>query len=136
MGKIQIELDDYVKAPNGSLLIKKNGKWVTTTFEELSKDQNEELKKIEGIDTKVKNLSRNIQHFKIYAKSHFMVVFNAFKIAILGGSIDVADKELLDLDKAVVGGKIPVEEAIKMHPFLEQLFNELYVNAEEVYKEV
>ena len=136
MGKIQIELDDYVKAPNGSLLIKKNGKWVTTTFEELSKNQSEKLKQIEDIDSKVENLSRNVKHFKVYAKSHFMVVFNAFKIAILGGSIDVADKELLDLDKAVVGGKIPVEEAIKMHPFLEQLFNELYVNAEEVYKEV
>lgn len=136
MGKILIELDDYVKAPDGSLLVKKNGKWVTTTFEELSKSQSEKLKQIEDINKKLDNLSRNIQHFKIYAKSHFMVVFNAFKIAILGGALDVADKELLDLDEAVILNKISVEDAIKKHPFLEKLFNELYVNNEEVYKEV
>lgn len=136
MGKIQIELDDYVKAPNGSLLIKKNGKWVTTTFEELSKNQSEKLKQIEDIDSKVENLSRNVKHFKVYAKSHFMVVFNAFKIAILGGSLDVTDKDLLDLDEAVILDKISVEDAVKKHPFIEMLFNKLYVNAEEVYKEV
>lgn len=136
MGNIEISLDDYKKAPEGSLLIKINGKWTTISLEELIRKVNVRNKDINKISNDVENLNRNLKNFDLYAKSHFVVVFNAFKIAVLGGALDVTDKELLDLDKAVVGGEIPVEEAIKMHPFLEQLFNELYLKNVSVYKEV
>ena len=136
MGKVEISLDDYVNAPDGSILIKRNGVWVAVSPNELNKDSKNKKQEIEKIAQDVANLSRNIKHFKVYAKSHFMVVFNAFKIAILGGTLDVFDKELLNLDEKVMNNEISVEKAIKMHSFLEGLFNKLYVNNEEVYKEV
>lgn len=136
MGKVEISVDDYVNAPNGSLLIKINGKWVAMTLKELLDYSNIKLKDDSKLSVDIQNISRNIKHFSTYAKSHFMVVFNAFKIAILGGLIDVSDKELLDLDEQVLQNKISVQDAIKKHPYIENLFNQLFVDNEEVYKEV
>lgn len=136
MGNIEISLDDYRKASEGSLLIKRNGKWSTISIEELIRKVNIRNKDINKISNDVENLNRNLKNFDVYAKSHFMVVFNAFKIAILGGALDVTDRKLLDLDEEVILDKVSVEEAVKKHPFIEKLFNELYLKNVAVYKEV
>ena len=132
MAKIDIELKDYVNAPDGSLLIKKNGKWVVTDFEEVNKINEEKFKNFENLATDFEALARNSKHFVDYAKSHFLVVFNYFKIKILSGEIDVVDEEILKLDEAVLNEKISVEEAIKKHEFLKSVFEKLYLSDKEM----
>ena len=102
MAKIEVELEEFTKGKEGSILIKKNGKWGFTTFDELNKENADKLKKFDGLKGDFDALARNNKHFVTYAKSHFMVVFNAFKIKVLSGDLDVEDEEVLKLDEAVL----------------------------------
>lgn len=132
MAQINIELHDYVDAKDGSLLIKKNGKWAVTNFEELNKENAEKLKSLEQLKPDFDALARNNKHFIKYAKSHFMVVFNTFKIKILSGDIDETDEEVLKLDEAVLNDEISVEEALKKHQFLQETFDKIYQDKEMI----
>lgn len=124
---INIPIQNYVDAPDGSMLIRKDGKWELLLFEEINKENVSRIESLEKIPAQLENMANNILHFSIYAKSHFIVVFNSFKIKILGGDITVADEELLHLDQLVLEDKISVEEAIKKHEYLEATFNALYI---------
>lgn len=132
MGRINIELDDYANAKDGSLLIKKNGKWTITNFDELNKQNEETLGKLENLEPKFNALARNNKHFVDYAKSHFFVVFNYFKIKILSGEIDVVDEEVLRLDEAVLNDEISVADAIEKHEELKRVFTKLYLEKKEM----
>lgn len=131
MAQVNIELSDYANAKDGSILIKRNGKWVITNFDELNKANVEEFKKYELLSVEVEALKKNAKHFVDYAKSHFLVVFNYFKIKILSGEIDVLEDELLRLDESVLNGEISVEEAIQKHEFLQKVFTQLYLDEKE-----
>ena len=138
MAKIDIELGDYVNAADGSLLIKKNGHWTVTSFAELNKVNDPKFKGLEELKSNYLGLKNNAKHFVTYAKSHFLVVFNYFKIKILSGELDVLDQEVLRLDEAVLNGKISVEEAIEKHEFLKETYKKLYLDEKETkeYPEV
>ena len=127
-----VGIKEYANAKEGSLLIKRNGKWVTTTFEELNKTNNEKLKKLDELEIKIKGLSENSKHFIKYAKSHFLVVFNYFKIKILAGEIDVLDEEILKLDELVLNNQISVQDALNKHELLKEIFNKLYSDNKEM----
>ena len=58
MPQVNIELQDYAKAKDGSLLIKKDGKWVITTFEELNKVNDPIIKKVEELEQRVKLMQK------------------------------------------------------------------------------
>lgn len=133
---IQILLNDYVNAPDGSLLIKKGNRWVPISFDELNKREIKKLKELENLPEQIQGVARNINHFSVYAKSNFIVVFNSFKIKVLGGELDINDNKLLDLDKAVLKGEISVKDAIERHPYINSLFNELYIKKEDKLKEI
>lgn len=135
-GTIKILLNDYEKAPEGSLLIKKGEHFVPISFDELIKEEKSKIKELEKIPEKLKGVERNINHFQTYAKNHFLLVFNSFKIKILGGEIDVRERELLELDDAVLNDKISVKDAIEKHPYLKELFTKLYINKEDTLKEI
>lgn len=132
MPTINIELGDYVNAKDGSLLIKKNGKWIVTTFEELNRVNQAKINKISDLADDIRLLKENQKHFIKYAKSHFFVVFNYFKIKILSGEIDVNDTEILRLDEAVLNNEISVENALEKHDFLKETFAKLYLNNKEM----
>ena len=131
MPQINVELGEYVNAKEGSLLIKKNGKWLVTSFEELNKNNEEKLKKIAKLESDFDALARNNKHFVTYAKSHFVVVFNAFKIKVLSGDLDVEDEEVLKLDEAVLNDEISVQEALERHEFLKETFAKIYLDKKE-----
>lgn len=133
---IQVLLNDYVNAPDGSLLIKKGNRFVPISFEELNKKNEEELKELKSVPEKIRSVSRNINHFDIYAKANFINVFNSFKIKVLGGELDVADRKLLNLDNRVIKGEISVKDAIESHPYIKELFDELYIKKEDKLEEV
>ena len=80
MAQVNIELGDYLNAKEGSLLIKKNGKWVATSFEELNKGNESKFKELEELKMSYLGLKEHSRRFVVYAKSHFLVVFNYFKI--------------------------------------------------------
>ena len=132
MAKIEIELPDYVNAKDGSLLIKKNGKWVITNFDELNKVNEQKLKKVDDLEIDFNALARNNKHFVTYAKSHFLVVFNYFKIKVLSGEIDVVDENIMRLDEEVLNGSLSVEEAIEKHELLKETFTKLYLTKKEM----
>lgn len=138
MAKIDIELGDYVNAPDGSLLIKKNGHWIATSFAELNKVNDLKFKELEELKSNYLGLSNYSRRFVEYAKSHFLVVFNYFKIKILSGEIDCTDESILKLDEAVLKGEISVKEAIEKHEFLKEVFSKLYLGSKETkqYPEV
>ena len=125
---VNVIINDYKNAPDGSLLIKRNNKWVAISYDELNKENVNKLKEIDTINNSIRLLAKNITHFKTYAKSHFLVVFNNFKIKVLSGLIDVTDDNLLNLDDKVLNNEISVENAIEMHPYLKSVFEELYIN--------
>lgn len=50
---IQVLLNDYVNAPDGSLLIKKGNRFVPISFEELNKKNEEELKELKSVPEKL-----------------------------------------------------------------------------------
>lgn len=131
MAKIEIELEEFTKGKEGSILIKKNGKWGFTTFEELNKENADKLKKFDGLKGDFDAFARNNKHFVTYAKSHFMVVFNAFKIKVLSGDLDVEDEEVLKLDEEVLSDKLSVEEALEKHEFLKETFAKIYLDKKE-----
>ena len=63
MAKIEIELEEFTKGKEGSILIKKNGKWGFTTFDELNKENADKLKKFDGLKGDFDALARNNKHF-------------------------------------------------------------------------
>lgn len=132
MSHIAIDFDDYQKAKEGSLLIKRGSSFVPITFEELNKENAEKLSKYGDLEARFSALSRESKHFVKYALSHFLVVFNYFKIKILSGEIDETDEEILRLDEAVLNGEIKVEEAIEKHPFIKEVFEKLYLKESEM----
>lgn len=132
MSRINIDLNDRLKAKEGDLLVFKNGKWIPTSFKELNKENEEKLAKFSELDYKFETLARNNKHFVKYALSHFMVVFNYFKIKVLSGEIDVTDEELLHLDEKVLSREISVQDAIEMHPLLKETFTRLYLEKREM----
>ena len=132
MAKIEVELKDYVNAKDGSLLIKRNGKWEVTTFEELNKDSKKLENKLNVLENDLESMKRYSKHFVVYAKSHFLVAFNYFKIKVLSGDLDVVDEEVLRLDEAVLNNEISVEDALDKNDFLKHVYNQLYLDGEEM----
>ena len=128
MSQINVELKDYANAKDGSLLIKKSGKWVTTTFEELNQANADKLADIDTVKSDFAALARNSKHFVPYAKSHFLVAYTYVKTKVLSGEIEALDESLSNLDQRVLDGSVSVDEAVEMHPFLKQTFESLYLN--------
>ena len=138
MPQVNIELGDYVNAKDGSLLIKRNGKWEVTSFEELNKVNDPKFQELIELKSNYIGLKNHARRFVVYAKSHFLVVFNYFKIKILSGEIDVLDESILKLDEAVLNDELSVQEAIERHEFLKETYTKLYLNGKETveYPEV
>lgn len=133
---IQIMLEDYTNAPEGSLLIKKGDKFVPISYDELSRKERKKIKELEEISSKIDQVNENIGHFKLYSKRNFLIVFNAFKIKVLGGELDESNPEIINLDVAVLEGKISVKDAVEKNDYIKYLFNELFINSGDKIKEI
>lgn len=129
---INVMINDYANAKDGSLLIKKNGVWRTTTFEELNKENANQLKEIGTIKGEINNIKEYTRHFKIYSISHFLVIFNNFKLKVLNGEIDVEDDTILTLDNKVIQKEISVEDALKENEYLKTTFESVFNNKETI----
>lgn len=126
MPQVNIELQDYAKAKDGSLLIKKDGKWVITTFEELNKVNDPIIKKVEELDSDFKALARNSKHYVKYAKSHFFLVLGYLKTKVLMGEIDNIPERVWALEQMVIEDVISVEDALKESDELKYYFDKIF----------
>ena len=117
---------EFEKAPEGSLFIKKNKKLVAVTSDELLKPLKDELYKYAELESKVNDLVKCTKHFKTLAKSHFIVVFSAFKTKVMTGEIVIEDENLLKLDESVLKNELTVVEALSKHEYLAETFNALF----------
>lgn len=129
---IEIVLSDYVGAKDGSLLIRKNGKWHATTFDELNKHNKKELSKIDDLQRQFDVLAEHTKHFKKYAISHFLVVFLLFKTKVMEGEIELEDESLLQLDSKVITKEISVKDALAKHEYLQTTFESIFNDDETI----
>lgn len=132
MDTVNIKINDFKNAPNGTLLIKKDNRWQPITFDELNQKNNDRLTELEKLPNQFDLLAKNNKHFIKYAKSHFLVVFNAFKLKVIVGEISIDDESIMSLDDDVISGKINVQEAIKKHDYLNKTFNAVYLNSNDL----
>lgn len=131
MPNIEIQIDEYNNAPEGTILVKKSGRFVPTTKEELLVDIYEKLKQFDDLENTFKVFTNYHKHFNKYARSHFQLVFNAFKTKVMEGEIEIESEEILTLDEKVAKGEIAVKDAVDQHPFLKERFEELFSNDKE-----
>ena len=131
MNQINITLDDYKNAPEGSLLIKKSGKWCPTSFRELNKENESKLSKIPSLETRINNVAESAKHFNVYAKSHFMVAFNFVMAKVLIGTVSV-NEDFINLGDKVLKDEISVKDAIETNADLKSAFSKLYLSKDGV----
>ena len=80
-------------------------------------------------------LAENNKHFKLYAKSHFLVVYQSFSIKVLTGDIELTEGQeeaLLNIDEKVINGEVSVEQALELHPYLKETFTKVFASSEIV----
>lgn len=132
MNTINIKINDFKNAPDGSILIKKNGNWNFTSFDELNKNNVKQLNQIEALKSKIQVLEEYNKHLPKYAKAHFINVFNYFKMKIILGEINVVDETILTLDDAVLNNTISVQDALSKHEFLYNTYKKLYLDNTQI----
>lgn len=129
-----LTISEFEKAKDGSLFVKRNGKLVAVTKEEFLKDLKPIRKDIEDIKTEQEAINKLNKFFDLYSKPHFQVVFNAFINNVILGKVEVGDDSILRLDELVANDQVSVKDAIKKHKFLEDRFNQLFVDNKKELK--
>ena len=135
--EINISVDALTKAKEGTILIRKNGKWIAI---EPSKVQalvnlDNRIKDLENLPTDFRVLTENNKHFKLYAKSHFLVIYQSFSIKVLTGDIELTEGQeeaLLGIDEKVINGEVSVEQALELHTYLKETFIKVFASSEIV----
>lgn len=125
---------EFEKAPDGSLFVKRGKELVAVSFDEVAKSLKGEINKVGKLEEKINDMGKTIAHFKKLAKSHFIVVFNLFANKVISGELEIEDEELLKLDQKVINNEISVEDALKCHEFLENTFNALFLDGEQIVR--
>lgn len=135
--EINISVDALTKAKEGTILIRKNGKWIAV---EPSKVQalvnlDSRIKDLENLPNDFRVLTENNKHFKLYAKSHFLVVYQSFSIKVLTGDIELTEGQeeaLIGIDEKVINGEVSVEQALELHTYLKETFIKVFASSEIV----
>lgn len=135
--EINISVDALTKAKEGTILVRNKGKWIAI---EPSKVQalvnlDNRIKDLENLPNDFRVLAENNKHFKLYAKSHFLVVYQSFSIKVLTGDIELTEGQeeaLLNIDEKVINGEVSVEQALELHPYLKETFTEVFASSEIV----
>lgn len=124
--KIDVNMTSIKNAKEEQILVAKDGKWYAVPKKDFLEAEFKKQNEINDLKIEFKNFKAYHKHFIKYAKSHFQVVFNAFKLKALTGEIEVEDEELLTLDDKVASGELSVEQALEKHEFLKTRFEFLF----------
>jgi hypothetical protein len=135
--EINISVDALTKAKEGTILIRKNGKWIAVEPSKVQELVNldKRIKDLEKLPADFKILTENNKHFKLYAKSHFLVIYQSFSIKVLTGDIELTEDQeiaLEGIDSKVINGEISVEAALELHPYLKETFIKVFASSEIV----
>ena len=129
-----LSISEFEKAKEGSIFVKRNGKLVAVSKKEFLNDLQPIENDIKDIKKEQDALNKMNKFFDLYSKPHFQVVFNAFINNVILGKIEVMDEYTLKLDEYVASGQVSVKDAIKRHKFLEDKFNQLFVDNKKELK--
>lgn len=129
-----LSIHDFEKAKEGSIFVKRNGKLVAVSKEEFLKDLTPIKEDIRKIKEDQKAINEMNKFFDLYSKPHFQVVFNAFINDVFRGIVEVEDEYTLKLDQYVARGEVSVKDALKRHKYLEERFNQLFVDNKKELK--
>lgn len=133
--EINISVDALTKAKEGSILIRKDGKWIAAEPSAILSKLDKRLANLETLPNDFKILTENNKHFKLYAKSHFLVIYQSFSIKVLTGDIELTEDQeiaLEGIDSKVISGEISVEAALELHPYLKETFIKVFASSEVV----
>ena len=131
--EINISVDALTKAKEGSILIRKGGKWIAAEPSTILSKLDKRLASLETLPNDFKVLTENNKHFKLYAKSHFLVIYQSFSIKVLTGDIELTEDQeiaLEGIDSKVISGEISVEQALELHPYLKETFDKVFTSSE------
>lgn len=129
-----LSISEFEKAAEGSIFIKKNGQLVGVNKKEFLKELKPIKQSINKIEESQAAINKMNKFFDLYSKPHFQVVFNAFMINVILGTIEVEDDSTLKLDELVCKDMITVQAALEKHTFLKEKFNELFINNKKELK--
>lgn len=133
--EINISVDALTKAKEGSILIRKDGKWIAAEPSAILSKLDKRLANLETLPNDFKVLTENNKHFKLYAKSHFLVIYQSFSIKVLTGDIELTEDQeiaLEGIDEKVINGEVSVEKALELHPYLKETFIKVFASSEIV----
>ena len=133
--EINISVDALTNASEGSILIRKNGKWIAVDPSTILTNLDTRIKSLESLPNEFKVLAENNKHFKLYAKSHFIVVYNLFNAKVLTGDIELSEEEEIALNgivDKVISGELSVENALNLHTYLKSTFDAMFNSSEIV----
>ena len=133
--EINISVDALTKAKEGSILIRKDGKWIAAEPSAILSKLDKRLANLETLPNDFKILTENNKHFKLYAKSHFLVIYQSFSIKVLTGDIELTEDQeiaLEGIDSKVISGEVSVEAALELHPYLKETFIKVFASSEIV----
>ena len=133
--EINISVDALTKAKEGSILIRKGGKWIAAEPSAILSKLDKRLASLETLPNDFKVLTENNKHFKLYAKSHFLVIYQSFSIKVLTGDIELTEDQeiaLEGIDSKVISGEVSVEAALELHPYLKETFIKVFASSEIV----
>ena len=133
--EINISVDALTKAKEGSILIRKDGKWIAAEPSTILSKLDKRLANLETLPNDFKILTENNKHFKLYAKSHFLVIYQSFSIKVLTGDIELTEDQeiaLEGIDSKVISGEVSVEAALELHPYLKETFIKVFASSEVV----
>ena len=133
--EINISVDALTKAKEGSILIRKDGKWIAAEPSAILSKLDKRLANLETLPNDFKVLTENNKHFKLYAKSHFLVIYQSFSIKVLTGDIELTEDQeiaLEGIDSKVISGEVSVEAALELHPYLKETFIKAFASSEIV----
>lgn len=131
MEAVNILIDEFKNAEDDAVLAKSGNRFKAISKSEYLKELTEKQKEVDALKQKLEDLTKYCSHFDKFAKSHFFVVYNLFRLKVNEGEID-ADDELMNLDQLVLNGSVSVKEAITKHEYLESTFTALYLNNEYI----
>ena len=133
--EINISVSALTNAKDGTILIRKNGKWIAVEPSTILTNLDTRIKSLESLPNEFKVLAENNKHFKLYAKSHFLVIYQSFSIKVLTGDIELTEGQeeaLLGIDEKVINGEVSVEQALELHPYLKETFTKVFASSEIV----
>ena len=134
-GKINIMIQDYNNSKDGSLLVKQDGSWKPTTFDILAASIVSRIVELEKLPSKIDTLAKNVNHYALYSKKNFLLVYVLYKINVLSGTIE-NDSLVDELFNKVINDETSVKDALEKNEYMKNIYEKTFINVNDKLMEI